>query len=272
MRRTLLLVGASALLPACLLFTSLDDASGGAAPADDASTPEVIAPSDAAESSTPTDAPFDAVPSADGGFCQTDAGAGEVFCTEVPGPTVAEGWSGLAGGVGSLELAQGNMLAKVPVLGQYEQGKFVYRTIDGKFSSLACSFAFRRDVLGEEDVSIAEMVVETSGEDYLLSLYTLPTTGRLLVQRYPEDGGDGVVEETPADLAAPIGEWHRVTLEVTTSQLRALVDGQLTASLSNTIPSAEIRTTFRLGIPQIDGDNLAAWELRFDDVRCILTP
>jgi hypothetical protein len=185
---------------------------------------------------------------------------------------VSEGWSGLAGGVGTLELDQGNLRASVPVLAQYEQGKHVYRTIDGSFSTLSCSFAFRRDVLGEEDVSIAEMSVETSGEDYQLTLYTLPATGRLLVQRYPEDGGDNVGEETPADLAPATGQWHRVTLEVSTAQLRVYLDGQLSGSLPNRIPAAEIRTTFRLGVPQIDGDNLAPWELRFDDVRCNLIP
>jgi hypothetical protein len=266
----MLLVGTSALLPACLLFTSLDDASGGPNPSSgEGGTPDVLPPS---EASAAADGPTDAVPGTDAGFCGPTALPGEVFCTEFAGPTVSEGWSGLAGGVGTLELDQGNLRASVPVLAQYEQGKHVYRTIDGSFSTLSCSFAFRRDVLGEEDVSIAEMSVETSGEDYQLTLYTLPATGRLLVQRYPEDGGDNVGEETPADLAPATGQWHRVTLEVSTAQLRVYLDGQLSGSLPNRIPAAEIRTTFRLGVPQIDGDNLAPWELRFDDVRCILIP
>ena len=270
----MLLVGASALLPACLLFTSLDNTTNGGEPATEGGAPDVATTSDTGSGTdtSTTDASVDVTPSTDGGFCQTDAGAGQVFCTEFNGPTVAEGWSGLAGGVGALELDQGNMLAKVPVVGQYENGKFVYRYIDGAYSTLSCSFAFRRDVLGEEDTTIAEMDVQTGGEDYLIALYTLPTTGRLLTQRYPEDSGDGVVNETPADLATPVGEWHRVTLENTTTQIRVYVDGQLNGTLTTAATPAEIRTTFRLGLPQIDGDNTAAWELRFDDVRCILTP
>ena len=267
----MLLVGASALMPACLLFTSLDNTTNGAdPPANEAGSPDVTSTTD---TSTPAvDAAIDATPSAEAGFCLTDAGAGQVFCTEFNGPTLAEGWSGLSGGVGILELDQGNLLAHVPVVGQYEQGKYVYRYVDGAYSTLSCSFAFRRDVLGEEDVTVAEMDVQTGGEDYLIALYTLPTTGRLLTQRYPEDGGDGEVTETPIDVATPLGEWHRVTLENTTTQIRVFIDGQLNGSLTTAATPAEIRTAFRLGLPQIDGANTAPWELRFDDVRCILTP
>jgi hypothetical protein len=268
----MLLVGACALLPACLLFTSLDNTTNGGEPAPgEGGTPDVATP-DTADTSVTLDATNDATPAADGGFCQTDAGAGQVFCTEFAGAAVSDDWSGLAAGVGSLELAQGNMLAKIPVVAEYEQGKFVYRNIDGAFGTLSCSFAFRRDVLGEEDLSIAELEVQTGGEEYLVALYTRTTGGRLLMQRYPEDGGDGVVSEVPIDLAPAVGEWHRVTVEVGSPQIRVLIDGKLTGSLANAPTPAEIRTVFRLGVPQVDGENTAPWELRFDDVRCILTP
>lgn len=270
----MLLVGASALLPACLLSTSLDNTTNGGEPPTEGGSPDVASTTDSGtgtDTST-NDASVDVTRSADGGFCQTDAGAGQVFCSEFAGTTVSEGWSGLAPGAGTLELDQGNMLAKIPLVAQYDQGRFVYRHVDGAFSKLSCSFAFRRDLLDEEDLSIAELAVETGGEDYLVALYTLPTNGRLLTQRYPEDGGNGVVTETPIDLAAPIGTWHRVNVEVGSPEIRVYIDGQLSGSLANATTPPQIRTTFRLGVPQVDGDNTAPWELRFDDVRCILTP
>jgi hypothetical protein len=269
----MVLVMATAMLPACLLFTSLDETSGGGEFPGDGGTSDVVVPAaDAADSSVGADAPIDAVPRTDAGFCLQDAGPGQVFCTEFPGPTVAEGWSSLASGVGSLELDQGNLLAKVPVLPAYDEGKYVARIIDGVFSSLACSFAFRRDVLGEELVSIAELIVEMNAAEYNLQLYTGVTTGRLLVARYPGDGGDGDNLQAVANVAPPIGEWHRYTIEATKTHVRAYVDGQLEASIEHGTPLAQLRSTFKLGIPRIDGDNLQPWQMRFDDVRCTLSP
>jgi hypothetical protein len=269
-------VATCAMLPACLLFTSLDDTSGGAEPpAAEAGPNDGTAPAtetgavDAPSGDASTDG---GIPTPEAGFCAQDAGPGVVLCSEFSGTDPSAGFSGLGGAVGTLELDEGNLLARVPVLGQYEQGKHVYQIVNGAFSILSCSFAFRRDVIGDELISVAELAVQTNAEHYSVFLYTAPTSGRLLVADYPADGGDGIFNSTAAGLGAQPGEWHRVGLEATATHVRVYIDGQLDVSLPHQSVPAAFQTTFKLGIPQIDGDNLQPWELRFDDVRCIRMP
>ena len=83
--------------------------------------------------------------------------------------------------------------------------------------------------------------------------------------------GASSVNESPVDLAFPIDEWHRVTLETTSTQVKFYIDGVLNGTVAHQTVPTPLRTTFKVGIPQIDGDNLQPWELRFDDVRCIRT-
>lgn len=268
--RRMLLVAASAMLPACLLFTSLDDASGGADPANDSGSDTNA--SDAPLS--PSDAAGDAVADANlaARFCEQDGGPGLVFCADFDGTDLAEGWSGLASGAGELLLDQKALLAKVPTTTAYSKGKHLFRDIDGVFTSLSCSFAFRRDVLGDESVIIAALAVETNAEYYTAYLYATVTSGQLLVQKFPADGGEPTATSGTANFGFPIGEWHRLTIEATKTQVRASIDGQLETSLVHDTTAKAIRTKLELGEPEISASNTKPWELRFDDVRCNLIP
>src|SRR5689334_3906971 len=112
-------IAGCALLPACLLFTSLDDASGGGDPStNDASTNDGAATSSDA-SSGGSDASSDVASNPDARFCEQDGGPGLILCADFDGTNIEQGWTGLAGGAGELLLDQKTLLAKVPATTEY---------------------------------------------------------------------------------------------------------------------------------------------------------
>ena len=269
MMRRLALAALAATLSACLLFTSLDDTTGGAEPSPDGGTGDAEGGSPDASSAVDGNT-NDVTPPVDGGrFCSGDAG---FFCADFDDPPIDKGWTGLSTGVGTLSLDKNALVADVPITTDYQAGSFLFEKMNKTFSVLSCSFDFGRDVIGEHQTSFIELHVATADQLYDAILYTAPVEGRLLVYTYPGDGGNGDATQTNAAVAFPAGESHRITLEVNGTQARAFVDGQLTASLPHNVPLTPIQTTLRFGEPQIDGANATAWKLRMDNLRCDLTP
>src|SRR6185295_12100705 len=116
--RRLVLAALAGNLAACLLFTSLDDTSGGGEPANDASTNEAGPGGDGgADAPASIDGGSD-VAVADGGrFCSGDAG---YFCADFDDPPLDTGWSGLSTGVGTVSFDNKSLLAEAPITADYE--------------------------------------------------------------------------------------------------------------------------------------------------------
>lgn len=264
---------AAGALGACFVFCSTYEASeppsdaGGADDADDAGEA-----SD--DDATSTDAADAAVATR---YCEIDAG--QIFCADFDVGSMQRGWDSVALPVGTL-VTDGDastspplaLVATAPVTTQFQLGARLEKTFDGDYQSLTCSFSVRRELVGGAIISMAELRVETAGNDYELGAFAETTSGLLRYVDIPSDGGNAIVSDQGAPLAFPVGEWHRVGLQLTPQRARIYVDGALvSARVRGTVPTP-LTTTFKLGIPTIEQPNDTPWRFRYDDVQCVKTP
>jgi hypothetical protein len=281
MRRLALTALAGICASACLLFTSLDDLSGGA----DADAGGGTATDGASGADGRTDgggtttidaAPNDGANTANGRPCSLDTG--DVFCASFDVGALADGWDSLSQPNGTMALEENasfspprSALANLESTGTYIQGPFLQKNLVGPITTLSCSIAFRRDVVGTSPTTFFQLIAFFGGNDaYTAQVTTGTTAGDFSVNRYV-DGGNLPLRSATAPVAFPIGEWHIVTIMGDAQNVHLLVDGAEVAALAHdfTVPSAGAR--IRVGLFDINSGAATSWSVHYDDVRCTAT-
>lgn len=269
-------LGIPAALAAISSCTSTANLSGGA---DDAGVETGADASSDSSGGGPDGATDAADANAFDAWSSCAADAGQIFCDDFDHGVLGQAWTKMSAGPGSLTLdndishsAPYSLVATADVTGAYAEGPALTKDFSGTFDTVSCTFAFRRDGVGDARIEIADLAVTTGPTVFRADLLMGPTDGYLEVFTTPSDGGPTTGDNVTAPLAFVVGTWHELTMTIDRKSATLLVDGALAGKLDHGNDVTPASWSWRIGTPVIDTANATPWQIRFDDVRCFRTP